>query len=62
MRSRGIYILIIIIFLGIFLKEPFLITLPVAILVIGGIAWWWQKRALNGVQYFRKFYYTRLGP
>jgi uncharacterized protein (DUF58 family) len=62
MQSRGLPVLIILLFLGIALKEPFLITLVLAILVITGIAWWWRSRSLDGVEYHRQLHYTRGFP
>lgn len=62
MQSRGISVLIILLFLGIVLKEPFLISLVLAILVITGVAWWWRTRSLDGVEYRRKLHYTRGFP
>lgn len=44
------------------MKEPFLITLSTALFVIIGVAWWWQKRSLLGVNYRRRFHYTRGFP
>ncbi len=62
MTRRGVPLLVILILLGVVLQEPFIITLSSALLVIMGIAWWWQKRSLNGVSYTRSFHYTRGFP
>jgi uncharacterized protein (DUF58 family) len=62
MSKRGFPILLSLILLGIILKEPFLITLPSALLVIAGVAYGWYKRSLWGVSYQRKFYFTRGFP
>ncbi len=62
MTRRGVPLLVILILLGVLLQEPFIITLSSALLVILGIAWWWQKRSLNGVSYTRRFHYTRGFP
>ena len=62
MTRRGLALLLILIMIGIVLKEPFLITLSAALMVILGVAWWWQSRALNNVLYQRRFHYTRGFP
>lgn len=62
MTRRGLAVLIILMLLGIVLKEPFLVTLSAAILVILGVAWWWQKRSLDSVTYNRKFHFIRGFP
>jgi uncharacterized protein (DUF58 family) len=62
MQNRGFSILILLIVIGIALKEPFLITLSIALLVIIGVAWWWKKHSLEGVDYRRRFHYIRGFP
>jgi uncharacterized protein (DUF58 family) len=62
MRDRGLPILILLMLIGIVLKEPFLITLSASLLVIVGVAWWWKKKSLIGVTYRRQFHYTRGFP
>jgi uncharacterized protein (DUF58 family) len=62
MRDRSLPILIMLMILGIALKEPFLITLGASLMVIVGVAWWWKKQSLNGVTYRRKFHFTRGFP
>jgi uncharacterized protein (DUF58 family) len=62
MRDRGLPILILLMLIGIVLKEPFLITLSASLLVIVGVAWWWKKKSLIGVTYRRQFQYTRGFP
>ena len=48
--------------IGLVIKEPFLITLSAALLVILGVAWWWQKQSVVGVTYRRWFHFTRGFP
>jgi uncharacterized protein (DUF58 family) len=62
MVNRGLPILIILLLIGIVLKEPFLITLTVALFVTIGVAWWWHTRSMVGVNYRRRFHYTRGFP
>jgi uncharacterized protein (DUF58 family) len=62
MSKRGLSILIILMVLGIVLREPFLITLATALFVIIGVAWWWQRRSLVGVTYRRVFHFIRGFP
>src|SRR4030043_2164688 len=59
MVKRGLPLIIFLVVIGIIIKEPFLITLSTALLVIIGVAWWWQTRSLVGVNYRRWFHYTR---
>jgi uncharacterized protein (DUF58 family) len=62
MTKRGLPIFILLMILGIVLKEPFLVTLTTAIFVIIGFAWWWHGKSLQGVTYKRIFHYTRGFP
>jgi uncharacterized protein (DUF58 family) len=62
MTRRGLAILLFLIMVGMVLKEPFLITLSAALLVILGVAWWWHTRSLENVVYQRKFHFTRGFP
>jgi uncharacterized protein (DUF58 family) len=62
MVNRVLPILIVLILIGILLKEPFLIHLSIALLVIIGVAWWWYKRSMVGVSYQRWFHYNRGFP
>jgi uncharacterized protein (DUF58 family) len=62
MNQRGLAILLILILIGIVLKEPFLVTLSAALFVVLGVAWWWHNRALKNVFYQRKFHFTRGFP
>jgi uncharacterized protein (DUF58 family) len=59
MVKRGLPLIIFLLLIGIAMKESFLITLSTALLVIIGVAWWWQTRSLVGVNYRRWFHYTR---
>src|SRR4030042_1605349 len=59
MVKRGLPLIIFLLVIGIAMKEPFLITLSTALLVISGVAWWGQTRSLVGVNYRRSFHYTR---
>jgi uncharacterized protein (DUF58 family) len=60
--QRASAILLILIMTGIVLREPFLITLAAALLVVLGVAWWWQGRSLQSVSYQRKFHFKRGFP
>ena len=62
MLNRGLPILIMLMVIGLVIKEPFLITLPATLLVILGVAWWWQKQSFVGVTYRRWFHFTRGFP
>jgi uncharacterized protein (DUF58 family) len=62
MIKRGLPILLLLLILGIVLKEPFLVTLASAIFVVIGFAWWWRERSLQGVSYKRIFHYSRGFP
>jgi uncharacterized protein (DUF58 family) len=62
MINRSAPILILLIVIGIVIKEPFLITLAASILVVIGVAWWWNYQSLQNVTYQRHFHYTRGFP
>lgn len=62
MHNRIPSILFFLLVIGFLTNEPFLITLAISILIIIGIAWWWQNRSLRGVRYQRRFQYTRGFP
>jgi uncharacterized protein (DUF58 family) len=62
MINRVVPLFVILVVLGIVLKEPFLITLSAAIIVILVVAWWWHNQSLIGVSYKRSFHYTRGFP
>jgi len=55
-------VFLLLLIIGIVINEPFLVTLCIALFVTVGIAWWWQKRALEGVGYRRFFHFTRSFP
>jgi uncharacterized protein (DUF58 family) len=61
-REHGLSILLVLVLLGIVLKEPFLVTLASALIAIGFIAWWWNQHALQHINYQRKFHFTRGFP
>ncbi|HEY5669867.1 MAG TPA: DUF58 domain-containing protein [Anaerolineales bacterium] len=60
--QRWLPLFIIIFYLGIVLRSPFLTAFSSTLLVIFGIAYWWHKHALDGVRYTRRFRYTRGFP
>jgi uncharacterized protein (DUF58 family) len=62
MIIRGVPILIILMVIGIVIKESFLITLSASLFVIVGVAWWWNKQSLLKVTYQRRFHFTRGFP
>ncbi len=59
---RWIPLMGILIILGLFLQVPMLVALPTMLAVVIGIATWWNRRALTGVVYRRKPFYTRAFP
>src|SRR4030042_5247715 len=62
MIIRGVPILIILMVIGIVIKESFLITLSASVFVIVGVAWWWNSHSLVNVTYQRRFHFTRGYP
>lgn len=50
------------IILGVIFRIPLLVTFLLILLIILGLATWWQKRSLDGVQYQRKPFYRRTFP
>jgi uncharacterized protein (DUF58 family) len=47
---------------GVLLRAPLVVLFSTALAVILGIMYWWQKHALDGVTYRRRFHYTRGFP
>ena len=62
MGNRAFPLIIFLLIIGIVFKEPFLVSLSAALIVTIGVAWWWHKRSLIGVNYRRWFHYTRGFP
>ncbi|MGW8250687.1 MAG: DUF58 domain-containing protein, partial [Anaerolineales bacterium] len=60
--DRWLPVLIGISIIGLFTRISFLVALSFSLLVVLGLAQWWQKRSLNDVVYQRKFKYTRAFP
>jgi uncharacterized protein (DUF58 family) len=60
--SRWFALLIAVLALGVFLRLPVLITLDLMLILLLGVASWWQKHALDGVTYRRKPFYRRAFP
>ena len=48
--------------LGVLLRIDLLVTFLVMLLIILGLATWWQKRSLDGVNYLRKPHFRRAFP
>jgi uncharacterized protein (DUF58 family) len=61
-RKRWLPVLAVILLLGVLLKTPLLVALATALFVVLGVASWWQKHALDGVSYRRRFHFTRAFP
>jgi uncharacterized protein (DUF58 family) len=61
-NERWLSTLIIILIFGLVLRSPFLTALPISLMIIFGLAYWWQKHSLDGVGYKRKFRYSRAFP
>ncbi len=61
-NERWFSTLILILILGLVLRSPFLTALSISLLFIFGLAYWWQKHSLDGVDYKRKFRYSRAFP
>ena len=61
-HKRWLPVLVAILVLGVLLKASLLVALAAALFVVLGIASWWQKHALDGVAYRRRFHFTRAFP
>lgn len=59
---RKAVFLITIFVLGVALHSPYIVTIAVSLLVILGVANWWQSHSLDGISYHRRFHYTRGFP
>ncbi|MCI0520007.1 MAG: DUF58 domain-containing protein [Chloroflexi bacterium] len=60
--TRWAPFLIFFLYMGLLIRSAFLATFAVTILVLLAIAYVWQKAALRGVVYKRRFQYTRAFP
>lgn len=60
--SRWLVLLGLLFILGVLLRTPMLVVLSTALAVILGVAYWWQRHALDGLSYRRRFRYTRAFP
>ena len=60
--DRWLPLFIICIYLGVVLRSPLLIALPLSLLVILFVSSWWRRHALDHVEYRRRFHYTRAFP
>jgi uncharacterized protein (DUF58 family) len=61
-NERWFAALVMIFIVGMILRSPYLIALPLCLLVILLLANWWQKRSLNEIIYRRRWKYTRAFP
>jgi uncharacterized protein (DUF58 family) len=50
------------VYIGLVLRLPYIISLSATLVVLLGLAAWWQRRSLDGVKYQRRFHYTRAFP
>jgi len=60
--QRWVPLLGMLLLLGVVLQVPLLVALPAALLVVLGVAHYWQKHSLDGISYRRRFHYTRAFP
>ncbi len=54
--------MVIFIIVGFVMQSIFLVALPVIVLIIVGLARWWQRSSLSEVLYRRRFHYIRAFP
>lgn len=63
MSTRRWFLYLGIIFIvGVILRSPYVVALSTAVLVVLGVADWWQKHSLDNIVYRRHFHYTRGFP
>ncbi len=55
-------LLLLFVYIGLVLRIPYIIALSATLVVLLGLAAWWQRHALNGVVYRRRFHFTRAFP
>lgn len=60
--QRWLPVLLITFFIGLVLRSPYLTAFPVVLSIVIGLAGWWQRHSLDGVQYRRRFPYSRGYP
>lgn len=61
-NERWLSTMVVMLVFGLLLRSPFLTALPISLMVIFGLAYWWQKHSLDEVSYKRKFRYRRAFP
>lgn len=60
--KRWLPIIGVIFYIGLVLRSSFLVALAITLIVVLLLAYWWQKNSLIGIQYRRRFHYTRAFP
>jgi uncharacterized protein (DUF58 family) len=60
--QRWLPLLVFFVYIGLILRQPFILALAATLAVLLGVASWWRKHALDGVIYNRRFHYTRAFP
>jgi len=61
-NDKWIFVLVIFVIIGLFIRSIFVVALPVTILIILGLSKWWQRHAFDAVIYHRRFHYIRAFP
>lgn len=60
--DRWVAMMVVVTIIGLLMKSVFLLALPVTVLIILGLARWWQNNSLSEVVYRRRFHYIRAFP
>lgn len=60
--KRWLPIIGIIFYIGLVLRSSFLVAFSITLVVVFVLAYWWQKNSLIGVEYRRRFHFTRAFP
>lgn len=60
--KRWLPIIALFFYFGLVLRSPFLLALSITVVIVLALAHWWQKSSLIGVEYRRRFHYTRAFP
>lgn len=60
--KRWLPIIALIFYIGLVIRSSFLVALSITLIVVFALAYWWQKNSLRGIEYHRRFHYTRAFP
>jgi uncharacterized protein (DUF58 family) len=60
--NRWLPLLLLFGYIGLVLRIPYVIALAATLLVVLSVSYWWRNHSLDGIEYQRRFRYTRAFP